>query len=442
MKQLGRLQWWRQVIALWQQRALRVQTPQHRIQVVACIFVGSTIVAGMLFWLPLGFTAEVVSWHEAWFLAVSALTASGASLRPIASQLTPAGMWLILVLLQCGGAGFMSITVAILQHLGVTIFARTRIRGMHLFWAACAIELWAGILLAWQWRAIFPSYGDALFAGLFHATSAFTNAGFDWLTPDSPLIVMTNDVPSLAVIATTVLVGSLGLPVVVDIITSRRRLAQTTLSVAVTLLLVCGSVVTLWATPEWQLMHRTDAFANKLMAALFDALTWRTAGIFTHADIMQMPVMTRIGLLIAMFTGCAPGTMGGGVTPTTLVVVALAVWGAFRRTREVHLFGQRLAPAFVRRASLMVMSSVVLVCSIALIVALVDGVAADYAVVLATAAFATSNVNAESLHQLSWVSTTLLGFGMMWGRIGVFLVIASLYSHVQPKHGSSEIWAG
>ncbi|MCE2850055.1 MAG: hypothetical protein LW717_02480, partial [Chloroflexaceae bacterium] len=76
------------------------------------------------------------------------LTASGASLRPIASQLTPAGMWLILVLLQCGGAGFMSITVTILQQLGVTIFARTRIKGMHLFWAACAIELWAGLLLA------------------------------------------------------------------------------------------------------------------------------------------------------------------------------------------------------------------------------------------------------------------------------------------------------
>ena len=441
MKHLARAQWWRQVIALWHNRVTLIHTPQHRIQVVACIFVGSTVLAGMLFWLPLGFTADVLTWHEAWFLAVSALTASGASLRPIASQLTPAGMWLILVLLQCGGAGFMSITVTILQQLGVTVFARTRIRGMHLFWAACVIELWAGVLLAWQWRTIFPHYGDALFAGLFHGTSAFTNAGFDWLTPDSPLIVMTNDVPSLAVIATTVLVGSLGLPVVVDIITSRRRLAQTTLSVAVTLLLVCGSVVTLLATPEWQLMHRSDSHTHKIMAAVFDALTWRTAGIFTHADIMQMPVMTRIGLLIAMFTGCAPGTMGGGVTPTTMVVVALAVWGALRRSRDVRLFGQRLAPAFVRRASLMVISSVVLVCSIALCVALIDGIAADYAVVLATAAFATSNVNAESLYQLSWLSTTLLGVGMMWGRIGVFLVIASLYSHVQPKNVASEIWA-
>jgi trk system potassium uptake protein TrkH len=442
VKQSARVQWWRQFTALWQNRAALIHTPQHRIQVVACIFVGSTVVAGMLFWLPLGFTAEVLTWHEAWFLAVSALTASGASLRPIASQLTPAGMWLILVLLQCGGAGFMSITVTILQQLGVTIFARTRIKGMHLFWAACAIELWAGLLLAWQWRAVFPSYGDALFAGLFHATSAFTNAGFDWLTPDSPLIAMTNDLPSLAVIATTVLVGSLGLPVVVDVITSRRRLAQTTLSLAVTLLLVSGSIVTLWATPEWQLMHRTDTLAHKIMAALMDALSWRTAGIFTHADIMQMPVTTRIGLLIAMFTGCAPGTMGGGVTPTTMVVVALAVWGAFRRSHDVRLFGQRLAPAFVRRTSIMLISSVMLVCGIALLVALIDGVAADYAVVLATAAFATSNVNAESLYQLSWLSTTLLGMGMMWGRIGVFLVIASLYGHVQTKHPASEVWAG
>jgi hypothetical protein len=82
------------------------------------------------------------------------------------------------------------------------------------------------------------------------------------------------------------------------------------------------------------------------------------------------------------------------------------------------------------------------VCSIALLVALIDGVAADYAVVLATAAFATSNVNAESLHHLSWLSTTLLGMGMLWGRIGVFLVIASLYGHIQSKHPASEVWAG
>lgn len=382
-----------------------------------------------------------MSWYEAWFLAVSALTASGSTLQPIATQLTPAGLWVVLVLLQCGGAGFMSITVALLQRLGVPVFMRTTIRGTRLFMAACAIEVWAGMLLAWHWRGLYPTWGEAIFAGLFHATSAFANAGFDWISPDSPLMAMTSDLPSLALIGTTVLIGSLGLPVVVDIVTS-RRLAQTTLSVGVTLVLVVGGVCSLWITPEWQLVHQHESTTTQLVAAVFDALTWRTAGIFTHADIMQLPVTTRIGLLLAMFAGCAPGTMGGGVTPTTLVVVLVAIWGMVRRRRAVTLFDQPLAPAFVHRASIMVISSVVLVCVMALLVALIDGVALDYAVVLATASFATSNVNTSGLAQLSWVSTTLLSVGMLWGRIGVFLVVASLYSHVQTKTTPTEIWAG
>ncbi len=442
MYQLVRRALIQRVLSRWQQWSNKIETPQQRIQVVASIFVGSSIIAGCLFYLPLGLTAVPMSMREAWFLAVSALTASGATLKPVATQLTPAGMWVLLFLMQCGGAGFMSLTVAILQRLGVTIFAKTRIRGMQLFWAACTIELSAGMLLAWQWRDVFPTYSEALFAGLFHATSAFTNAGFDWLTPDSPLLSMANDVTSLALIATTVLIGSLGLPVVVDIISSKRRLAQTSLSVAVTVLLVTGGVVSLWATPEWQLLHQHEGVAMRLLTALFDALTWRTAGIFSHSDIMQLPVSTRIGLLVAMFTGCAPGTMGGGVTPTTMVVVAVALWGTLRRQSSVSFLGQPLNPQFVRRACIILISSVILVCVTALLVALVDGIAVDYAVVLATAAFATSNVNADGLQQLSWMSTTLLGVGMLWGRIGVFVMVASLYSNMHVKRRPNELWFG
>jgi trk system potassium uptake protein TrkH len=201
-------------------------------------------------------------------------------------------------------------------------------------------------------------------------------------------------------------------------------------------------MVALWATPEWQLLHAHESFATQLMAALFDALTWRTAGIFTDTDLMQLPVATRIALLFAMFAGCAPGTMGGGVTPTTVVVVAVALWGMLRRHQQATLFGQPISPAFVRRASIMLISSVLLVCGMALVVSVVDGVPTDYAVVLATASFATSNVNTAGLAQLSWISTTLLSVGMLWGRIGVFLVVASLYGHAQPKQPPTQIWAG
>jgi len=420
----------------------RITSPQKRTALVGSAFLGSAFVAALLFWLPLGFSQQAMSLGDAWFLAVSALTASGASLQPIATTLTPAGMWLVVVLLHGGGAGFMSITIGVLQRLGVPIFAHTKIRGWRLFAAVLLIEIWAGALLGWHWRGLYDTLPQAFFAGLFHATSAFANAGFDWMTATSPLLPMLNDLPSLAIIGTTVMIGSLGLPVIVDVISQRRKLAQTTISLSVMGLLLAGGMLSLLISPEWQLDHAQQSWGQQLLYAGFDALAWRTAGIFQHDDVMQLPVWARIGLLVAMFVGCAPGSMGGGVTPTTVVVMVLAGWNLIRQRRGVHLFGQTLPQPFVRRAALILVSGVAVVCLSALLIAVIDQVALDRAVVLATAAFATTSVDASGV-PLSGVATTILSVGMLWGRVGVFLIVSAFYGEKLPKNSEKQaVWLG
>ena len=420
----------------------RITPPQKRTALVGSAFLGSAFVAAMLFWLPLGFSQQAMSLGDAWFLAVSALTASGASLQPIATTLTPAGMWLVVVLLHGGGAGFMSITIGVLQRLGVPIFAHTKIRGWRLFAAVLLIEIWAGALLGWHWRGLYDTLPQAFFAGLFHATSAFANAGFDWMTATSPLLPMLNDVPSLAIIGTTVMIGSLGLPVIVDVISQRRKLAQTTISLSVMGLLLAGGMLSLLISPEWQSDHAQQSWGQQVLYAGFDALAWRTAGIFQHDDVMQLPVLTRIGLLVAMFVGCAPGSMGGGVTPTTVVVMVLAGWNLIRQRRGVHLFGQTLPQPFVRRAALILVSGVVVVCVSTVLIAVIDQIALDRAVVLATAAFATTSVDATGI-PLSGVATTILTVGMLWGRVGVFLIVSAFYGEKLPKNSEKQtVWLG
>ncbi len=420
----------------------RITPPQKRTALVGSAFLGSAFVAAMLFWLPLGFSQQAMSLGDAWFLAVSALTASGASLQPIATTLTPAGMWLVVVLLHGGGTGFMSITIGVLQRLGVPIFAHTKIRGWRLFAAVLLIEIWAGALLGWHWRGLYDTLPQAFFAGLFHATSAFANAGFDWMTATSPLLPMLNDVPSLAIIGTTVMIGSLGLPVIVDVISQRRKLAQTTISLSVMGLLLAGGMLSLLISPEWQSDHAQQSWGQQVLYAGFDALAWRTAGIFQHDDVMQLPVLTRIGLLVAMFVGCAPGSMGGGVTPTTVVVMVLAGWNLIRQRRGVHLFGQTLPQPFVRRAALILVSGVAVVCLSALLIAVIDQIALDRAVVLATAAFATTSVDATGV-PLSGVVTTILTVGMLWGRVGVFLIVSAFYDEKLPKNSEKQtVWLG
>ncbi len=421
----------------------RITPPQKRTALVGSAFLGSAFVAAMLFWLPLGFSQQAMSLGDAWFLAVSALTASGASLQPIATTLTPAGMWLVVVLLHGGGAGFMSITIGVLQRLGVPIFAHTKIRGWRLFAAVLLIEAWAGALLGWHWRGLYNSLPQAFFAGLFHATSAFANAGFDWMTAKSPLLPMLNDLPSLAIIGTTVMIGSLGLPVIVDVISQRRKLAQTTISLSVMGLLLAGGMVSLLISPEWQSAHAQYSWGQQLLYAGFDALAWRTAGIFQHDDVMQLPVLARIGLLVAMFVGCAPGSMGGGVTPTTVVVMVLAGWNLIRQRRGVQLFGQILPQPFVRRAAIILVSGVVVVCLSALLIAVIDQIALDRAVVLATAAFATSSVSDTATTPLSGAVTTILSVGMLWGRVGVFLIVSAFYGEKLPKNSEKQtVWLG
>jgi trk system potassium uptake protein len=420
----------------------RITPPQKRTALVGGAFLGSAFVAAMLFWLPLGFSQQAMSLGDAWFLAVSALTASGAAIQPIATTLTPAGMWLVVVLLHGGGAGFMSITIGVLQRLGVPIFAHTKIRGWRLFAAVLLIEIWAGALLGWHWRGLYDTLPQAFFAGLFHATSAFANAGFDWMTATSPLLPMMNDLPSLAIIGTTVMIGSLGLPVIVDVISQRRKLAQTTISLSVMGLLLAGGMLSLLISPEWQSDHAQQSWGQQVLYAGFDALAWRTAGIFQHDDVMQLPVLTRIGLLVAMFVGCAPGSMGGGVTPTTVVVMVLAGWNLIRQRRGVQLFGQTLPQPFVRRAALILVSGVVVVCLSALLIAVIDQVALDRAVVLATAAFATTSVDATGV-PLSGVATTILTVGMLWGRVGVFLIVSAFYGEKLPKNSEKQtVWLG
>lgn len=425
------------------QPVTRITPSQRRTTIVCSMLLGSALVATLLFWLPLGFSQRAMSFGDAWFLAVSALTASGASLQPIVTTLTPAGMWLVVVLLHGGGAGLMSFTIGLLQRLGVPIFAHAKIRGWRLFAAVVLIEVWAGALLGWHWRNLYESLPEAFFAGFFHATSAFANAGFDWMAAESPLLSMTDDLPSLAIIGTTVLIGSLGLPVIVDVVSNRRKLAQTTISLGVMALLLAGGVLSLLVSPEWQLAHTQQTWSQQLLYASFDSLAWRTAGIFQHDDVMQLPVLVRVGLLAAMFVGCAPGAMGGGVTPTTVVVLLLAGWNLLRQRRQVQLFGQILPPLFIRRVAIIMVSGVAVVCLSTVLIVVIDDIALDRAVVLATAAFATSSVSDTTSLPLSGAVTTILSVGMLWGRVGVFLLVSAFYSEKLPKSPPKQtVWLG
>jgi trk system potassium uptake protein TrkH len=412
----------------------------QRATLVCGSFIVLVFVAAIAFWLPFGLTTVPITFVDAWFLATSVLTATGSSTIDIMQECTPLGRAFIIVLLHFGGIGFMTVVLSLLQQFGVRVFRARRISGWRLLIAALGIELWVSLLLAVHWGALSADPLGRWASAFWYASSAFANVGFggDLGIPTQQL-----DITATAVLALTMLLGSLGLPVLVDLVTRNRRMAQTSVNTVVTIALVVVTTTAIVLNPLWHVTHEAYTGAEKAFVALVDALSWRTSGYIADQDIMALSVGTRTLILIGMFIGCAPGAMGGGVTPTTFVVFLSGVYRALRGDTTVTLMGQRIAPVVVHRAVSIVGLGILVVLISAGGLWVLDDVSAGAAVMMATAAFATTNIEVVPFAELHPASLALLSIVMLWGRIGVFAIVLTLYGRATPKTVQAQsVWFG
>ncbi len=412
----------------------------QRATLVCGSFIVIVLIGAFAFWLPLGLTHSPIRFVDAWFIAMSAMTATGSSSIDITQVCTPIGYAMLSVLIHLGGVGFMSVVLTILQQFGVRVFRSRRVSGWRLLAGAFVIELWVTVLLAVRWGEQIPDPWVRWAGAFWYASNAFANVGFT-AAGASPNLHL--DIPISAVLAITMLIGSLGLPVLVDVVTRNRRMPQTSVNIAVTLALIVGSAGAIVLNPLWHVSHVGFNQFEKGFVALFEALSWRTSGFLGNDDIMSLSMVTRALLLIGMFLGCAPGAMGGGVTPTTFVVFVSGVYRAFRGDTAVMLMGQRIPPVVVQRAAYIVGLgvAVVMVCTAGLMI--LDHMSVAKAVMMATTAYATSNVVVFPFAQLHPASLAILSIVMLWGRIGVFAIVLSLYGRATTKTTQTQsVWFG
>ena len=135
--------------------------------------------------------------------------------------------------------------------------------------------------------------------------------------------------------------------------------------------------------------------------------------------------------------------MGGGVTPTTFAVFLSGVYRAMRGDHTVTLMGQRIAPMVVHRAVSIVGLGIFVVLLGATGLWLLEGISGSSAVMMATAAFATTNIEVVPFAQLHPASLTLLSMVMLWGRVGVFAIVLTLYGRATPKTVQKQnVWFG
>jgi trk system potassium uptake protein TrkH len=320
----------------------------------------------VLLWLPFAAAREPLSLLDAFFTATSAVCVTGLIVVDTPNDLSLFGQCVVLVLIQAGGLGYMAITTVVAVAIGkqLTVHERLTLQEalnvqtmdglirfvVNVFKLTLAFELIGALVLAARWMGEM-GLGRALYLGLFHAVSAFNNAGFA-LFSDS-LMGFRDDPIVNATILTLIVCGGLGFVVLTELgrLRRTRRLSvHTRLVLTVSGLLVVGTTAAIFV-----LEHRNPQTIGQLglpqglLASFFQAVTPRTAG-FNTLDIGAMTPATLVLLMVLMFIGAAPGGTGGGIKVTTFSITVAALWATVRGKQDATLFKRRLAPELVARA--------------------------------------------------------------------------------------------
>lgn len=399
-----------------------------------------------------GMSPRGLTLREAIFTAVSALSVTGLATIVPARDLTLLGQIVLLGLIQMGGVGFMVVAVIILRLLGRKVALTDRLAltdALGLLNPRAVVQVVkrsllvvsilesSGALLLWlHWRSIL---GDsrAFFYGIFHAVSAFCNAGFDLFVGTSGFPSgIPRDAGTLTVMGTLIVLGGLGIPVLGDVIYRRGRLSlhsRITLSVSA-FLVVGGSLGIFLAETRNPLTLSDSAVLESLRLSFFQSVSTRTAGFAGLPNFAQLRPATQWLMTGLMLIGSAPASMGGGITTGTFAVLVLAMWSYARGAPAARVGGRTIAPEAVRRAGAVLTISVfaVGIATWLLLIAHPQASVED-ALFTVVSAFATTGLSLDLTEQLNFFGEAILMVMMFWGRLGALTIIIALARQRPPE---------
>ncbi|PWH11979.1 MAG: potassium transporter [Anaerolineae bacterium] len=405
--------------------------------------------------LPFVGQSRPLSLNEALFTAVSALTVTGLSIITPSKDLSLLGQILLMVLIQIGGVGYMVIAVVVFRLLGRNISLADRLALRDSFGlldmnailrltqrtlaAVLLIELTGAVLLWFHWRT---QLGDAqaAFYAVFHAVSAFCNAGFDLFSGMAGFNGIPNDTVTLTILGSLIVIGGLGIPVIADLLLVWRR-SRKHLSLHSRLTLLTSAFLVVTGALGLFLAERQPTgtlvglpTSRAWVIAVFQSISARTAGFSSIDNFYDLSPASQLLKITLMFIGTAPASMGGGITTSALAALVLGLW-AFARGRETpHIFGRSLGTATLRRASAVLTVSLLVITSVTWILLLTHpGAPFDHVLFEVVSAFATCGLSLGYTSRLSLFGQFVICLVMFWGRLGALTIIMALAQLAPPR---------
>ena len=419
---------------------------RNPLRTLAFGFAAIILTGSLLLSLPCAVASGVrLPFLDALFTATSATCVTGLVVTDTATTFTLFGQAVILILIQIGGLGVMTAMGFFLLLFRRRIQLRERtllmeqisspqlggvVRLVRRILISTAIFESAGaVLLSIRFVPLF-GWGRGVWYGVFHAVSAFCNAGFDLFgvyTPYGSLVPFVDDALVSLVVMVLIVVGGLGFVVWDDLIDKRLHVAQYRLQTKIVLVTTAALVLggaALFAAAEWSNTLAPLSGKGKLLASLFQSVSPRTAG-FNTVDLGSLTGAGKGLTVLLMFIGAGAGSTAGGLKITTFVTLLLSAVYFARGREDVNAFGRRINTLTVKRAlSVLVMYLSIL--GTGLFVLLLQGLEFSDVVFEAFSAMGTVGMSTGVTRALSPVSRIAVILMMYSGRLGSLSVMMAM----------------